>query len=94
MPASFGVLSSTAQEADSASTLALCRAALRIRRELAGALNWVEIGPGALAFTRASVTCAVNVDSEPFELPDGEVLLASEPLSDNRLPAGAAAWLR
>jgi len=94
IPASFGVLSSTAQEADSASTLALCRAALRIRRELGGALQWVEIGPGALAFTRASVTCAVNVDSEPFELPDGEVLLASEPLSDNRLPAGAAAWLR
>jgi hypothetical protein len=35
----------------------------------------------------------VNVDGEPFPL-EGEVLLASEALSDATLPAGAAAWLQ
>jgi alpha-glucosidase len=34
----------------------------------------------------------VNVDGGPLPLPDGELVLASEPL-DGRLPAGAAAWI-
>jgi alpha-glucosidase len=94
MPESFGPLSKAAQEADEASTLALYRAALRLRRGLSGELRWRELGPGALAFSRDSVICVVNVESHPFELPQGELLLASEPLLGDRLPAGAAAWLR
>jgi alpha-glucosidase len=94
MPTTFGALSVATQQADEASTLALCRRALELRHALAGELRWREIGPGALAFTRDTFICAVNVDSDPFELPEGELLLASEPLSADRLPAGAAAWLR
>ena len=94
MPGSFGPLSSEAQDADEASLLALYRAALRLRRDLSGELRWRELGPGALAFTRDSFLCVVNVEGRPCELPEGELLLASEPLSGNGLPAGAAAWLR
>jgi len=94
MPREFGALSVVAQESSTASTLALYRRALALRRGVSGALEWHEIGPGALAFRRDNFICVVNVESDPFELPKGEVLLASEPLSGDRLPAGSAAWLR
>ena len=59
-----------------------------------GDLSWRESRTGALVFERDNFICAVNVEGRPFELPEGELLLASEPLSGDRLPAGSAAWLR
>jgi alpha-glucosidase len=94
MPASFAAVSVAMQEADEASMLALYRAALRLRRQLTGALHWRRSDPGALVFERDGVICSVNVDGDPLELPEGELLLASEPLAEDRLPAGAAAWVR
>jgi alpha-glucosidase len=45
-------------------------------------------GPG----TVPRLVCAVNVGSEPFALPERDLLLASESIGDT-LPRGAAAWL-
>jgi alpha-glucosidase len=92
----------TAQERDASSMLSLYRKALAIRRESGelrnGSFAWEETPPGSLVFARESggdvVVCAVNVDAEPFELPAGEVLVASEPLRDGVLPANSAAWVR
>ncbi len=94
MPASFGALSVAVQDADEASMLALYRAALALRPELTGELGWRDSPDGSLVFERGSVICAVNLDGDPLGLPGGEVLLVSEPLEEDRLPAGAAAWIR
>ena len=37
--------------------------------------------------------CALNTTAEPVELPPGELLLSSYPLTDGLLPANSAAWL-
>jgi alpha-glucosidase len=102
MPAAWERSGVAAQEDDPASTLALYRAALRLRHELAaltsGGFEWRVGPPGALAFERSTgssrVACAVNVDAATFSLPDGDVVLASEELEGRALPPGAAAWLR
>jgi alpha-glucosidase len=78
------------QQAEDSSALALFRAALATRPS--GAFSWRDSPPGTLVFTRGDVTCAVNVDGDPFALA-GNVLLSSEPV-DRVLPAGTAAWLR
>ena len=83
-----------AQERDEASALALYRAALRLRPELGGAFAWRDSPPGTLVFQGGGVVCAVNVDASSLELPEGELLLASEPGLEGELPAGAAAWVR
>jgi alpha-glucosidase len=52
-------------------------------------------GENVLAFSREpGFTCVVNTGSVPVALPDGEVLLTSDPLDAGRLPADTAAWLR
>ena len=90
MPESFGTRSVASQEQRRESTLELTRAALAGRPS--GGFEWVESPPGVLCFARGGTVCAVNVDGDPFDLPAGEVVLASEPVSSS-LPAGAAAWI-
>jgi hypothetical protein len=52
-------------------------------------------GPQRLAFRRQTgLVCVVNFAPDPAALPAGDVLLASGPLDDNRLPADTAAWIR
>jgi alpha-glucosidase len=48
---------------------------------------------GALIFRVGELVCALNVDADPVALPEGELLLASGPLADGRLPPDTAAWL-
>jgi alpha-glucosidase len=91
VPAHWGGLSVEAQAPDAGSTLALYRAALAARP--AGELAWRGSPRGTLVFERGSVVCAVNVDGDPLALPDGELLVASEPVTA-ALPPGAAAWVR
>ena len=84
------------------STLELYRRALALRRDSEalrhGLLQWRDSPPGTLVFERTTdgetIVCGVNVGGEPLVLPDGELLLASEPGLERLLPAGAAAWLR
>jgi alpha-glucosidase len=85
-----------------ASMLALYRRALRIRRAEFGpgaAMTWLPAPAGALAFDRGGVICVANLSPAPVELPAGEILLASGPVSGDAasgglLPPDTSAWLR
>ena len=49
---------------------------------------------GVLAYRRDNGwACVCNFGAAPIELPKGELLLASSPLEDGRLPQDAAVWL-
>jgi alpha-glucosidase len=37
--------------------------------------------------------CLVNLSGGPVPLPEGQLLLASEPVDGGRLPADGAVWL-
>jgi len=52
-------------------------------------------GDGGHSFARhgGGLRCVLNTGKRPLSLPDGEVLLASAPTVDGKLPANAAAWL-
>jgi alpha-glucosidase len=91
MPGEWEHESVAAQSTDPSSTLELYRSALSDRPS--GGFEWLESPAGTLVFRRGEVICLVNVDAPWLELPDGDVVLASEGVSD-RLPPGAAAWVR
>jgi alpha-glucosidase len=82
------------------STLNFFRGALAVRRarpEFNGTkLDWLN-GPTqhALMFRvlDGGLVCVLNAGARPIKLPPGEVLLASRPLIDGRLPPDTAAWL-
>ena len=96
-PTSFGQLSVEAAESDPSSTLHLYRDALALRGQLqGGGLEWMETGDAAvLAFRRPSGWITVtNFGNTPYELPAGEVLIASSPVSNRVLPGAATAWLQ
>jgi alpha-glucosidase len=101
-PAGWAQVSAQAQEEDPASMLHLYREALRLRRELpalgagSGAdVSWLDLGDHVVAFSREpGITCVVNVGGDPVDLPEGEVVLASGPLTGRSLPADTAVWLR
>ena len=99
-PAAWAALTAEAQHGDAGSTLALFRAALRLRRaEPAlgdGTLQWLPAPDGVLAFARGGAfVCMVNVSAGPVPLPAGATrLLASEALTGDTLPANTAVWLR
>ncbi len=97
-PEWFADFTAESQEADPGSMLHLYRAALALRREQPalgdGPLTWLDAPEGALAFAREpGFSLLLNVSAEPVELPAGEVLLASGPLADGRLPAETAVWI-
>lgn len=109
-PSGWGEHSVETEEADAASTLRLYREGLRLRHELWGAANtesltWVERGEHVLAFARGDVQCWTAFGAE-VELPDGELLLSSQPVTSPAgaeapgvgarrvLPADTTAWLR
>jgi alpha-glucosidase len=102
IPDAWTAKSVAAQESDPASVLALYRAALAARGASpslrSGSFAWRDAGPGVLAFERRdgadAVSCVVNVDADEVELPDGEVLLASDPAVSGTLPRATAAWVR
>lgn len=95
-PEGWGELSVEAQSGVEGSTLELYRAALELRRRHVvgeSAFAWIDLGQEVLAFNRGSLTCVVNFGGSPVDLPDGEVLISSEPLSGKRLPEDTAVWL-
>jgi alpha-glucosidase len=109
-PPDWAGLTVEAEDLDPASTLALYRTGLRLRRTEAGlgdgSFAWLDALPGVLAFTRGDrFACVVNFGAEPVDLRAGaaqvaavahhtHVLLASEPLAGTRLSPDTAAWLR
>jgi alpha-glucosidase len=99
-PADWAARAVAAQEADEDSMLSLYRRGLRLRRGIDalgdGAMNWAPAPEGVLAFHRErDFACVVNLSSAPVDLPEhDEVLIASEPLADGRLPSDTTVWLR
>ncbi len=102
IPAEWVELTVEAQSSTPGSFLQLYRLGLAIRRDTealrGGSFEWRESAPGTLVFERTAggetVVCAVNVDGEPFPLPEGKLLLSSRPDLADALPAGDAAWVR
>ncbi|WP_238547396.1 alpha-amylase family glycosyl hydrolase [Actinoplanes friuliensis] len=98
VPDHWGPLSVEAQESDPESTLALTRAALRLRHLLPAAdtVDWSVTEDRLLLARRTSgFTLAVAMGDTAVPLPAGEVVLASGPLpGDGTLPPDTAAWLR
>lgn len=97
MPRDWAELTVEKQLADNGSTLAFFRRALELRREhmaFAGTeIEWLAAPCHALLFRRGVLACALNAGGRPIMLPDAELLLASKPLVDGKLPPNAAAWL-
>jgi alpha-glucosidase len=96
-PATFGALSVEAQDGVPGSTLELYRAALALRHELQAdeKLEWLPAPTDVLHFARPNGWHVVtNFGTDEVPLPEGEVLLTSEPLTGNLLPASTTAWLR
>ena len=93
MPEDWGLLSVEEQERDPDSTLSLFRSAIRLRPRH-DRFAWRESPQGTMIFDRGGLTCLVNVDADELELPDGELLLASEPGITTTLPPNTAAWVR
>ncbi len=85
------------EDADADSTLNLYRKALALRHTLQTQeqLEWIETGrDDVLHFARPNGWQIVtNFGTEPFPLPDGDIVLASRSVSDGRLPGEATVWL-
>ena len=94
-PSEWASYTAEAEAADPSSMLSLYREGLRLRRELPdGELEWLSLGEGVLAFTRApGFTFVLNFSASPVPLPDGEILLASGP-AGVELPTDTAVWLK
>jgi alpha-glucosidase len=64
----------------------------------AGSFAWRDAAPGVLVWERRdgddTVACVVNVNGDPVPLPDGELLVASDPDVRDTLPPATAAWVR
>ena len=97
-PAGFASLAASVQDGDPASTLAMYRTALDLRRtHLVHEPDFglLDTDEGALAFRRgAEFVCVANMGDESLPMPIGEVLLASGPLDEGRLPVDTAVWIR
>lgn len=96
-PAGFGALSVEAQDGEQGSTLELYRTALALRHELQTdeTLEWVAAPADVVHFARPDGWQVVtNFGTDPVPLPDGEVVLTSEPLEGTLLPGATTAWVR
>jgi alpha-glucosidase len=96
-PDDWAPLTVAAESEDPDSTLSFYRAALAARREFATTagedVELLDLGADLLAFRRGGLTVVLNCGATPAPMPDGEVVLASGPLT-GRLPADTAVWLR
>jgi alpha-glucosidase len=96
-PDSWGELSVERQDGLRGSTLELYREAIRIRSERLRQdddLEWLDHGDGVLAFRRGSgLVCIVNFGPDSAPVPEGDVLLASDPPRGDSLPPDTAMWL-
>jgi alpha-glucosidase len=95
MPEGWADLTAAAQAADPQSMLSLYRAALTLRRAVAGGLTWLPAPDGCLSFRReGGLVVLLNLSGAPVPLPAGELLLASAEPVEGALPHDAAAWVR
>jgi alpha-glucosidase len=86
------------QDGVSGSTLELYRELLQLRRDYAlgtGRLQWQSGGSSnVLIFDNGTLRVAVNLGTQAVTLPQGALLVSSEPLDrPDELPGNTAAWL-
>jgi alpha-glucosidase len=104
IPKEWAALSVASQRASGDSMLSLYRSALALRRTSPalgrGELRWVSPAADAadlISFDMvgdgATVRVLLNLSGAAIELPEGELLLASEPIVAGQLPAISAAWV-
>ena len=95
-PGWFADIAVAVEDRDPESTLNLYRRALAQRRDTFADDDfcWVDTDQTVLAFDRGAIRCISNFGERPVDLPSGEVLLSSSPLTDGELPAETAAWVR
>ena len=97
-PAWFGELAVSEQDGDPASTLALYRQALAMRRLLQTdeSLQWIDTGrDDVLAFRRPNGwTVVTNFGEAPYALPaSGARSLSSHHFEGDELPAETTVWI-
>ena len=57
-------------------------------------VEWLDASGDAVIFRRpGGLICALNSGEAPVPLPAGELMLASAPLLEGKLPPDSAAWL-
>lgn len=97
MPVDWGPLTVAAQTGDPDSTLTLFGRAIELRRgreQLGQGVQWLPTEPDVLAYRcEDGLVCVLNASNAALPLPDGTVLLASGPLTDDQLPTDTAVWL-
>ncbi|UDY23993.1 glycoside hydrolase family 13 protein [Nocardioides sp. Kera G14] len=93
-PEDWAPLTVEAESGVEGSTLELYRSALAARRSLSGDdVELLDAPYEVVAVRRGEVEIWLNAGAEPVPLPEGSVILSSEPLADV-LPPDACAWLR
>ncbi|WP_306231574.1 glycoside hydrolase family 13 protein [Agrococcus beijingensis] len=96
-PAEWARLARDAQEGVAGSTLEMYRRALALREQFGlarGTLEWLDVGPTALAFRNGDVTVVANLGHDAVDVPRGEILLTSSPLDAASLSADDVVWVR
>lgn len=98
MPAQWAALTVEKQSGDPDSTLSFFQQALELRRHRVefdgGGVEWLDAPGDVVIFRRpGGLICALNGGDAPVSLPGGELMLASAPLLDGKLPPDSAAWL-
>ena len=98
MPAEWSTLTVEKQDSQPDSMLTFFRHAIKLRHtrlEFDGRdLEWLNASSDAVIFRHpGGLVCALNSGDSPIPLPSGELILASAPLDDGKLPPDAAAWL-
>ena len=96
-PAIWAEYARDVEERDSSATLALYKELLRLRREhdlALGELEWIEgLGTAIVAFRSGGIRVIANTGSVAIELPDGDILVASEQVTGRTLPGDTTVWL-
>jgi len=97
-PAWFANFAVDVEEADPDSTLSMYRRALVVRKAVISGeeLTWHGDAHGEiLHFDRGQGWHVIsNFNGEPIELPEGDILVSSSPIVDNKLPAATTVWMK
>jgi alpha-glucosidase len=98
MPVEWAGLTVATQDDDPDSTLWFFRRAIAARRGrgvIGEAVEFLDAPIDAVIIKGADgITCVLNAGSSGLALPPGELVIASTPLLDGKLPPDAAAWVR
>lgn len=96
-PVGFAHFARDLQRGDPGSTLELYRAALALRLQHGlgtGSLAWVDgYDAEVVALRNGELTIIANLGTTPVELPAGDLLLASGPLTGRAVPTDTTVWI-